>query len=143
MTDARRAFTPPGVLEAVGLPAHNRGAARLACFVLGRRVGMKHERHALPAFPGSVVNFRSRERKGAFGRAAPVRERAGERTEQKAEWSGGFRNSSRERQRGSASLRVSRRSLSRGIGSSQSCAKGWAMGRKGEHAGAAMSCLAA
>ncbi len=39
-----------------------------------------------------------------FGLAAPVRERAGERTEQKAEWSGGFGNSSREPQRASQVL---------------------------------------
>jgi hypothetical protein len=77
---------------------------------------------------GSLVNFQSRERNGAFGLAARVGERVAERTEQKAEWSGGFGNLSRERDRGSASLRVSRRSLARGIESSQSCAKGWAMG---------------
>jgi hypothetical protein len=46
--------------------------------------------------PGSLVNFQIREWNGAFGPAARVGEMAGERTEQKAEWSGGFRNSSRE-----------------------------------------------
>ena len=92
---------------------------------------------------GSLVNFRIRERNGAFGPAARVGERVAERTNQKAEWSGGFRNSSREPQRASASLRVSRRSLSRGIESSQSCAKGWAMGTYRGKRGGAMSCLSA
>ena len=65
-------------------------------------------------------------------------ERGAERTDQKAEWSGGFGNSARELQRGSASLvgfggslsavgPAKEDSLSRGIESSQSCAKGWAM----------------
>ena len=54
--------------------------------------------------PGSLVNFQSRERNGAFGLAARVGDRAGERTEQKAEWSGGFGNSSREPHRGSQVL---------------------------------------
>jgi hypothetical protein len=55
---------------------------------------------------GSLVNFQSRERNGAFGLAAPVGERGAERTEQKAEWSGGFGNSSREPQRGEPGLAV-------------------------------------
>jgi hypothetical protein len=70
------------------------------------------------------VNFRIRERNGAFGLAAPVGEKAGERTEQKAEWSGGFRNSAREPQRGSQVLPVWRRSLSRGSQSRQVLATG-------------------
>jgi hypothetical protein len=56
--------------------------------------------------PGSLVNFQSRERNGAFGLAARVGERVAERTEQKAEWSGGFGNSTRELQRGSQVLAV-------------------------------------
>ena len=40
----------------------------------------------------------------AFGPAARVREMDEERTEQKAEWSGGFRNSARERRWGSQVL---------------------------------------
>jgi len=68
---------------------------------------------------GSLVNFQSRERNGAFGPAARVGDRAAERTDQKAEWSGGFRNSSREPQRGSQVLPVWRRSLSRGSQSRQ------------------------
>jgi hypothetical protein len=52
----------------------------------------------------SLVNFRIRERNGAFGRAARVGERGAERTDQKEEWSGGFGNSSREPQRGSQVL---------------------------------------
>ena len=46
------------------------------------------------------MNFRIRERNGAFGLAARVGKWGAERTEQKAEWSGGFGNSSRERQSG-------------------------------------------
>jgi hypothetical protein len=30
-------------------------------------VGINHDRRALSGFPGSVVNFKSRERNGAFG----------------------------------------------------------------------------
>jgi hypothetical protein len=52
----------------------------------------------------SLVNFQSRERNGAFGLAARVGERGAERTDQKAEWSGGFGNSSREPQWGSQVL---------------------------------------
>jgi hypothetical protein len=69
--------------------------------------------------PGLLVNFQSRERNGAFGPAARVGDRAVERTEQKVEWSGGFRNSSREPQWGSQVLPVWRRSLSRGSQSRQ------------------------
>jgi hypothetical protein len=39
MTDARHAFTPQGILEAGGLPAHYRGAARLAGFMPGPGAG--------------------------------------------------------------------------------------------------------
>jgi hypothetical protein len=52
------------------------------------------------------VNFQSRERNGVFGLAARVGERGAERTEQKAEWSGGFGNPSREPQRAEPSLAV-------------------------------------
>jgi len=108
-----------GVLESVGSSAHYRRAARLAGFMLGWWASMKHDGRALSGFPGSVVNFRIRERNGAFGLAARVGKRAGERTEQKAEWSGGFRNSAREPQRGSQVLPVWRRSLLRGSQSRQ------------------------
>ena len=64
----------------------------------------------------------------AFGPSARVGDRAGERTEQKAEWSGGFGNSAREPQRGSEVLSVWRRSLSRGSQSRQVFATGRAMG---------------
>jgi hypothetical protein len=40
----------------------------------------------------------------AFGLAARVGERVGERTDQEAEWSGGFGNSTREHQWGSQVL---------------------------------------
>ena len=80
--------------------------------------------------PGSVVNFQSREQNGAFGLAARVGERVAERTDQKAEWSGGFGNSSREPQRGSQVCRVWRRSLSRGSQSRQVLATGRANGVK-------------
>jgi hypothetical protein len=53
---------------------------------------------------GSLVNFQSRERNGAFGLAARAGERGAERTDQKAEWSDGFGNSAREPQRGSQVL---------------------------------------
>jgi len=77
--------------------------------------------------PLSLVNFQSRERNGAFGLAARVGERVGERTDQKAEWSGGFGNSSRELQRGSQVLPVWRRSLSR----ESQTGKSWRRGGSG------------
>jgi hypothetical protein len=52
---------------------------------------MRHDERV--KLSGSLGDFRSRERNGAFGLAAPAGERVGERTEQKAEWSGGFGNS--------------------------------------------------
>jgi hypothetical protein len=55
----------------------------------------------------SLVDFKSRERNGAFGLAARVGEMGrGQRIGRKAQWSGGFGNSSREHHRGSASLAV-------------------------------------
>jgi hypothetical protein len=50
----------------------------------------------------SLGNFQSREWSAAFGLAAHVGERVGERTDQKAERNGGFGNLSRERPWGSA-----------------------------------------
>ena len=62
--------------------------------------------------------------RGAARLAACVGERGAERTDQKAEWSGGFANSSREHNRGSQVCRVWRRSLSRGSQSRQVSATG-------------------
>lgn len=53
-----------------------------------------------PAKSGSLVKLKSRERKAAFGLAVTVGERVGERTEQKAEWSGGGLISAREHPEG-------------------------------------------
>ena len=43
------------------IASHYRGAARLAWFMPGSRVGINHDGRALSGFPGSVVNFQSRE----------------------------------------------------------------------------------
>ena len=48
-----------------------RGAARLAWFMPGSRVGINHDRRALSVFPGSVVNFQSRERNGSVWAGRP------------------------------------------------------------------------
>ena len=94
-------------------------------------------------FPGSLVKFRIRERNGAFGLAAPVGERAGERTEQKAEWSGGFRNSSREPPWG-AQVCEFRGVVFQGESKARSLARwGGRWRHTGGNAGAAIPCRAA
>ena len=92
--------------------------------------------------PGSLVDFQSRERNGAFGLAVRVGERGAERTEQKAERSGGFGNSSREPQRGEPSLAGFGGVVFQGEAKpGKSWRQGGAMGRKRGRAGA--RCLVA
>ena len=55
------------------IASHYRGAARLAWFMPGSRVGINHDGRALSGFPGSVVNFQSRERNGSVWAVRPRR----------------------------------------------------------------------
>ena len=111
MTGARHGFTALGVLEAGGFPAR---------LEISERVSVT-ERLGRPPAKGRWL--------------------ADLRTDQKAKWSGGFRNLSREGQRGKAkSCRVCRWGLSNGKAKPASFGDG---NGKSRHARAAISCLAA
>jgi len=79
--------------------SHYRGAARLAWFMPGSRAGMKHDGRASPA--RLEISKAVSEMERLCWPPAWEKRVADQRTEQKAEWSGGFRNLPRERLRGS------------------------------------------